>query len=204
MIFLLRHGEIETFDDAKRFIGQTDLPLSRSGREQILIWKRQFAEISFDRIICTPLKRTQESAAILAKGTARTPQVVPDLTEIHLGQWEGQKMETIRQQSPQAWQKRGEQMDTFRPPGGESFSDLLARCWPVFKDIAQPKESHTLIVGHAGVNRVLLCRLMGLTLKTLFSIEQNYACLNIIDTNQTPFKVVAHNMSPGCNLTYTY
>jgi alpha-ribazole phosphatase len=38
-----------------------------------------------------------------------------------------------------------------------------------------------LVVGHGGVNRVILLNAIGAPLSALFNIEQNYCCLNIID-----------------------
>ena len=38
-----------------------------------------------------------------------------------------------------------------------------------------------LLVAHGGVNRVILCHVLGLDLNNLVKIDQSYACLNIID-----------------------
>ena len=70
-----------------------------------------------------------------------------------------------------------------RPEGGESFADVQARVWPAFEGIAaqaQGKAGATLVVAHAGVNRVLLCRLLGMPLAHLFRLGQDYCGLNLI------------------------
>ena len=36
------------------------------------------------------------------------------------------------------------------------------------------------IVGHAGVNRILLCQTSGKSMDELFDIDQDYGCLNLI------------------------
>jgi alpha-ribazole phosphatase/probable phosphoglycerate mutase len=38
-----------------------------------------------------------------------------------------------------------------------------------------------LVVGHGGVNRVVLLNAIGAPLAGMFNIEQNYGCYNIID-----------------------
>ena len=38
-----------------------------------------------------------------------------------------------------------------------------------------------LLVGHGAVNRVILCRALGLDLTRMFTLQQNYGCLNIVD-----------------------
>jgi len=38
-----------------------------------------------------------------------------------------------------------------------------------------------IVVAHGGVNRVILAELLGMPLENIFRIEQDYACVNIID-----------------------
>jgi broad specificity phosphatase PhoE len=38
-----------------------------------------------------------------------------------------------------------------------------------------------IVVAHGGVNRIILCELLGIPLENIFRIEQDYACLNIIE-----------------------
>ena len=36
-------------------------------------------------------------------------------------------------------------------------------------------------VSHGGVNRIILCKALGLHFERMFSIHQEYGCLNVID-----------------------
>lgn len=121
-------------------------------------------------------------------------RVDPNLREINLGDWDGRPMQAIRTEFPAEWKKRGEGIDTFRPPKGESFSDLYQRVVPVFEHIVETVSRPVLIVGHAGVNRVILCRVLGMPIRKLFSIEQNYGALNIIENGKAGLKVVVMNV----------
>ena len=47
--------------------------------------------------------------------------------------------------------------------------------------VARHRGEEVLVVGHGGVNRVILLNAIGAPLSALFNIEQHYACLNIID-----------------------
>jgi alpha-ribazole phosphatase len=196
MIFLLRHGHIESPHGEKTFIGRTDLALSTQGREQAEAWVPRFRQLPVGRIVCSPLRRCLETAQILAKGRDVSPEVIPALAEIDLGEWEGRTMAGIRQTFPQAWQQRGHLMDTFRPPRGESFADVAGRVLPVFQKLMEDTVQHLLLVGHAGVNRVILSHLLGMPLANIFRLGQDYAALNLIDNRQTPARVVAVNLSP--------
>ncbi|KAF5033768.1 Histidine phosphatase superfamily [anaerobic digester metagenome] len=50
------------------------------------------------------------------------------------------------------------------------------------------------IVAHGGVNRVLLCRILGMPLENLFRLEQHYACINVLHAGDGGFRVAAMNL----------
>ncbi len=82
---------------------------------------------------------------------------------------------------PGEWDQRGRNISEYRPASGESFVDLAARVVPAFERLTAQPEDPILIVGHAGVNRVLLCHVLGMPLHHLFRMRQDYGALNIID-----------------------
>jgi alpha-ribazole phosphatase/probable phosphoglycerate mutase len=47
--------------------------------------------------------------------------------------------------------------------------------------LASHPEEAVALVAHGGVNRAILCHALGLDLKYVFRIEQDYGALNIID-----------------------
>jgi probable phosphoglycerate mutase len=85
----------------------------------------------------------------------------------------------------------------YRPPEGESFRDLQKRVLPVFKEIVSAARGNVLIVAHAGVNRVVLCHVLGMPINHLFRIAQDYGCLNVIETRGNLFSVTSLNARPG-------
>jgi probable phosphoglycerate mutase len=106
-------------------------------------------------------------------------------------------MAEIRRRFPEAWAARGEALDTFRPPGGESFQDLAQRVMPAFRQLSESPDGPILVAGHAGVNRVILCRLLGMPLRNLFRLSQDYAGLTRIDASVRPLRVKCVNCLPG-------
>ncbi len=64
---LLRHGE-SVGNAENRLQGQADFPLTETGRQQAqALAKRWLAEgLTFDRVIASPLKRSRETAEIIA------------------------------------------------------------------------------------------------------------------------------------------
>ncbi len=195
MIYLLRHGEIED-PTIRRFIGQTDCALSKRGRAQADYWKKWMQGKRISSIFSSDLIRSSETAKIISRGLNVAVSIRPALKEIHLGEWDGQAMQAIRSDFPAEWEERGKLLDTFRPPRGECFADLYQRVIPAFNHIAETASDPVLIVGHAGVNRMILCRVLGMPIRKLFSIRQNYGALNLIDYSKDEYEVIAVNYDP--------
>ena len=105
-------------------------------------------------------------------------------------------MEEVRRTVPEEYERRGARPDCHRPPGGESFIDLRERVLPLFETILRDEEGPMLLVGHAGVNRVILCHLLGMPLDNLFRLGQDYGCMNIIVREKGSLRVDAMNLRP--------
>ncbi|VVS91549.1 histidine phosphatase superfamily [Desulfoluna spongiiphila] len=193
MIYLMRHGEIETSGE-KRYVGQKDLPLSRRGISQAKAWSARLKDIPFDRILCSGLSRTLETARIIAGSRPLPVESLAGFREINLGTWDGELMATIKKREPEAWHQRGDNLAGFRPPGGESFADLQERALPLLNRVASSARGNVLVVAHAGVNRAMLCGILGMPLGNLFSIAQDYACLNLLRYKNT-WTVKAMNLT---------
>ena len=194
-IFLLRHGEIET-GDVRKYVGQRDLALTKTGLEQARIWQRELAAIQFSRIFTSDLPRCKDTANIMAAERSTIVQEVPELREINLGQWQGVAVDEIRRLYPDQFEQRGRDIANFRPPGGESFSDLSDRVVPVFEQITEGLDGSVLIVCHSGVIRVILCRVLELPLSNLLQLELDYGSLSIVGRAGGYFRLNAMNIPP--------
>jgi probable phosphoglycerate mutase len=196
MIYLLRHGEVEG-DAERRFIGQSDPPLSGEGRHHARAWHKIFASIEWEAVLCSDLQRSEETARMIAGARQAAVCTMPKFREIHLGQWEGLSMAYVRRHFPEQWRRRGDDLAKYQPPGGESFKDLQERVVPAFEAVSAQLKGHGLIVAHAGVNRVILCHLLGMPLSNLFRLGQDYGALNIIDYGINTSRVLAINLQSG-------
>jgi probable phosphoglycerate mutase len=179
-VYLLRHGDSRP-DAVRRYIGRTDHPLNEMGWAQAEGWCRDFSHIQFSHIYCSDLKRSVETARIIDRRTRTPLTILPELGEINLGHWEGMPVSEVRRLFPHEYDRRGADLVGYCPAHGESFADLSARVLPVFEGVVQQSKGNLLIVSHAGVNRVILCHLLGMPLANLFRLEQGYGCLNILE-----------------------
>lgn len=183
-IYLMRHGDCRS-DDIRRYIGWTDHPLNRTGRAQAVFWQRELRPVPLRRIVSSDLLRSRETARIIAGGHGVPVEAHVNLREIDMGEWDGLPMDDIRRSFPEEFGERGADLAGHRPPGGESFDDLARRVLPLFEELVESSTGSLLIVGHAGVNRVILCHLLGKPRGELFLLQQEYGCLNLIDATET-------------------
>ena len=208
-IYLIRHAEPQKMDDKKRYLGQSDPALSEKGILQAkqlaaFFLKKVFLENPFD-IYCSDLKRARQTADIIAKPHKirhLQPQTMSALREIDMGTWDGKSFDEIKRDFPEEFQRRGEDIANFRPPGGERFLDVEKRVMPAFYKICQNISHSAVIVAHAGVNRVIFRWLLKKSFDELFTIHQPYACINTISVRPSPQGVGAKFIFQPCfNLT---
>lgn len=176
-IYLVRHGKIDC-GEKKLYIGTTDLPLCEEGIKQARALKDFFIPIDLEKAYVSPLKRCRQTSELILEGKIVESTIVEDLKEIHMGTWEGKSFEHIKKQFPEQFEERGCNIDTFVPPMGESFELLQKRVIPVFESIVKNTAGNILIVAHAGVNRVILSKILGLSLSELLHVNQPYGCIN--------------------------
>lgn len=88
-VVLVRHGAVERPAPDALVGGQSDPPLSSTGRRQADSLVARFDGEPIAAIFTTPLSRTRATAAPLAAARGLTPVVVPELREVYLGDWEG-------------------------------------------------------------------------------------------------------------------
>lgn len=181
-IYVVRHGAVPTDGAAaKRYIGQLDAPLSDRGVQQARRLGEELNKLPIEKVYASDLRRSFQAAEIIADPLGLKPEIIPALREVKLGSWEGLTFEEVSYRYPDEFRRRGENLYHHRPPGGENFADCRTRVLNAYYQIAANAARQILIVGHAGVNRLILCDLLGMAPENLFQIAQNYGCLNLIE-----------------------
>ncbi len=170
--------------------------MSSKGLRQAAWWKKKLSHVDFQRVYSSDLIRAFDTAKKVVGIPDFNIQAMSQLREIDLGDWDGECMENIKSRFPDAWEERGRHMDSFRVPNGESFQDLHDRVMPEFHKIVSKMTGNVLIVGHAGVNRIILCHVLGKPIKELFDIPQEYAALNLIEVKKGVPVVLTINQTP--------
>jgi len=188
-IYLVRHGKIRINEDQKIFIGQIDLPLDEVGEEQACSLGEILSKVKISSVFCSDLKRSVATAEKISIYHGISPIIKPELREIDLGDWDGLTFSEVIRRYPAEFKQRGKNIVNFRPPNGESFFDCGKRVIASFKDFVSSSEGDIVITGHAGVNRLILCHVIGLSIENLFNISQDYGCLNIISVENSNYRL---------------
>ena len=110
-------------------------------------------------------------------------QTDADLQEIAHGEWEGLLASEIQQKDPARLLAWREEPENVLMPGGESLRQVLDRSW---RGLARATEGlgeddTLLVVAHDAVNRVLLCRILGLPIARLWTFRQAPTTLNLLE-----------------------
>jgi len=156
LLALLRHGDT-AWSAEGRIQGRSDVPLSDAGRlgVQGVRLPKLCAEM---RSITSPLARCVETAALLG-----APQAVrePRIVEMSWGDWEGRRLADIRAELGSAMAKNEARGWDFRPEGGESPREVLARVRSWLAELSAP----TLAITHRGVIRAIYATAAGWDLR---------------------------------------
>jgi broad specificity phosphatase PhoE len=192
-LYLVRHGEADLAspllppvppeEEGRRALGRIDLPLSRRGEEQARRLAEGLARVPLDRILSSPLLRARRTGEILAEGRGIAPEIRPELSEIHLGEWEGLPFRAIRSAFPELSAARDRDLWGFPHPGGESFADVADRALPLLRELAADPGGarRVLLTAHSGLFRVLLASLLGLPFERAFRLRQDPCGLHLLE-----------------------
>lgn len=156
LVALLRHGDT-AWSAEGRIQGRSDVPLSDAGRAALAGFR--LPPICADmHVLTSPLLRCTETAALI--GSPRAP-VEPRLVEMHWGAWEGSLLAELRAELGEAMRANEARGWDFRPAGGESPREVLARVQGWLRDCDRP----TLAVTHRGVIRAVFAAATGWDLR---------------------------------------
>jgi probable phosphoglycerate mutase len=157
---LLRHGQTEHTPE-RRFSGRNELPLSLTGRAEAEAAAARAAELGIEVVVASPLRRTRETAEIVAASLGLPVAFDEDLVELDFGDIEGLTFEEAAARHPLAARRFGTDV-TVRAPRGESVADVSARVARARRRILSEHAGRTvLVVSHVTPIKLLLAAGMG-------------------------------------------
>lgn len=181
-VYLVRHGATPLTAE-NRFSGEVGVDLSAEGRAQVARLAERLAHDPIAAVYCSPLSRTVETAAILARPHRLAPVHADGLREISHGRWEGLTRQEVEERFRDEYASWEADPFTFAPVSGESGLSVLARALPALRSVvaAHPGET-VLVVSHKATLRLVLSSLLGIDPRGYRDrLDQSPACLNVVD-----------------------
>ena len=156
-IVLIRHGQTKQHK-GKILLGQTDIPLSETGKHQA-----RRVGIELQKILTPPftiytsdLSRARETAEIIGSTFCHvTVTPLSFLREMNLGDWDGMDMEEILNRYPEEFLYRGNHLMEYKKGNrAENFFDLQYRVMEGMGELLERDSStYLVIVAHQSVLR---------------------------------------------------
>jgi probable phosphoglycerate mutase len=144
-VLLVRHGVTATTGII--LPGRTPgLHLSERGVAQAEHVAERFRELPRKpvAIYASPLERTRETAAPIARALRLRTQIDRGLLECDFGLWTGKKLHLLAKKPE--WRAVQHAPSTFRFPEGESFTELQLRMWTTLEKVAAKHRNRTVVV----------------------------------------------------------
>jgi probable phosphoglycerate mutase len=148
-VLFVRHGQTAT--TGKVLPGRAPgLHLSDTGRQQAEAAAERIASANgkVAAVYASPLERTKETAAPIAKALGLRVRQAKGLLECDFGEWTGQELKTLMKDP--GWAGVQRHPSGFRFPGGESFPEMQARIVGALNRLQQAHPGETIVaVSHA-------------------------------------------------------
>jgi broad specificity phosphatase PhoE len=199
-IFLIRHALVEPSARLTMY-GTMDVGLCELAlRQEAASYRWLAARLPRPaRWLVTPLSRTRATAAaIFAAGYPEADlEVEHDLIEQRLGEWQGLPhevfVERLRHPPHPFWSIHAEE----RPPGGESFGDVVARVGPTLERLVEENAGGDLvIVAHGGSIRAAIAHAMGVSGHAVLAFSVKNLSLTRLEKVGSDWRVAAVNEEP--------
>lgn len=157
-VYLIRHGQPNFPGGKKMCIGSTDIPMGEEGLAQAAEMAKKLPPVT--AVFSSPLTRALQTAQAI--GVPVT--ILPDLRELHAGQWDGLTFEQIRVLYPELYAARAKDL-TLPLPGAESNALGLSRFTAALEGAAGMAPGDFAVVAHGGIIAQFLQSISGIWYK---------------------------------------
>ena len=176
VIDLVRHGEPV---GGRKYRGQTDDPLSENGWSQM--WESCAKFSGWQHIVTSPLSRCSDFARALGARLQIPVTADERLKEIAFGAWEGKLPSEICANDTQRLFRFKCHPVSYAPDDAEPLSSFHERVGAAWSDLLKAHSGkHLLLVGHAGVIRMVLCHVLGMPVENAYRIVVGNAAMTRI------------------------
>jgi broad specificity phosphatase PhoE/ribonuclease HI len=183
-LVLVRHGVTE-HTIGKLFSGglaSSNPPLNDEGRQQASATGEWLAPLagSFDALVSSPVRRTRETAEILAEFLDLEIEEEPGLAEMEFGAWDGLSFTEVHEKFPDEISSWLGDLESA-PHGGESFRAVEKRVLEGRDRIVSSYAGRTVVVvSHVTPIKTLVADALGAPLEAVYRMELAPASVTVI------------------------
>lgn len=192
-ILLVRHGQTNS-NVTGFYMGWSDEDLDEVGHTQALRLSSRLSGWPVASVYTSPLRRAYTTAAILAEPHLLELNVLDDLIELGLGDWQGLHMDEIKRRWPDVWQQSRIDPSEVTMPNGESFGQVTERAVRVFESVLGSNPGkQVLMVTHEVVVKVIVAHVLGVSNSMYRRFEVNNASLSVVRVANSNSRLITLN-----------
>jgi probable phosphomutase (TIGR03848 family) len=156
------------------------ISLSEAGTQMAAALAARLKHVRLAAVYCSPLERTQETAAEITRHRAIEPILHDGLLEVDYGDWSGRSMRSLYRLK--GWQVVRSTPSRIRFPGGESLAAAAARSITTCEDLAARHPRQTVAaVTHADMIKAAVTHYLGAPLDLFSRVHVAPASVTVID-----------------------
>ncbi len=183
-LVLVRHGDTD-HTRARAFSGRTgaDPALNDDGRAQVRATGEWLAPlVAADPVLlCSPLRRTRESAEIIGELLGTTASVEDGLAEAGFGAWEGLTYQQVLEKDPEAFTTWFTDYDQAAGGTGDSMNGMDARVAETLGRILEAHRGKVVVaVSHLTPIKLMLRQVLELPMASIFKTETSPASVTVL------------------------
>lgn len=192
--YLIRHAE-RTGDQGMITGRREGFHLSTRGKTQAERLARMLGREPIAHIFASPLERTRETAAPLARELGLVVQNLPAIGEVDAGAWTGKSFREL-DASDVRWRRFNRLRATTPIPGGETALAIQARFVGEMLQLQERfPEDGVALVSHADPIRIALACVLGAPLDFFDRIEIDLASVSVVAMDEAGAKVLRMNVT---------
>lgn len=180
-VIFVRHGHTAQTEAGKLYTDHASL-LTEKGLQQAKAAAKWLADQEAEVLLSSQADRVVGSAKIISEFTKLQYQIIPNLNEQHVGDWEGKTYLEIKKSDPELYKSWSSDPVRNRAPNGESIADVIDRVKVSMDEILRVHAGKKIILlTHAGVIRSVIVSALGMPIDNFWRLSIPTGSISRVD-----------------------
>lgn len=180
-IILVRHGHTQQTESGKLY-SDFAARLTEKGITQAKAIAEWMPREKVDLLLSSRAERVQATAKIVAEAISMSPQILTNLDEQNVGEWEDRTYMDIKKNNPQEYALWCADPVRQAPPGGESIEQMFQRVQRSLSELLSEHSGKRIaLVSHAGVIRSILIGALGMPVDNFWRLAVGTGTASRVD-----------------------